>query len=215
MCKIRMQFLRLIFFTLTSYLLCCRLLDEFLLPSSNILPRTYRYLHAIMKDIGMDYQTIDACPNDHIIYYGQHASKTKCPQCLISRYQTNQVTKMVPRKVLRHIPIIPRLQRLFRCESITQFMDFHARKRSGDGFLRMPADGYALREIEEKWADFKDEPRNVRISLASDGVNPFRELRSIYSVWPIFVINNNIPPWMSIKREDIMLTMTVPDICLH
>jgi hypothetical protein len=27
--------------TLTSYLLCCRLLGEFLLPSSNILPRTY------------------------------------------------------------------------------------------------------------------------------------------------------------------------------
>ena len=68
MCKIRMQFLRLIFFTLTSYLLCCRLLGEFLLPSSNILPRTYQDLHAIMKDIGMDYQTIDACPNDHIIY---------------------------------------------------------------------------------------------------------------------------------------------------
>jgi hypothetical protein len=79
MCKIRMQFLQLIFFTLTSYFLCCRLLGEFLLPSSNILPCTYRDLHAIMKDIGMDYQTIDACPNNNIIYYGQHASKTECP----------------------------------------------------------------------------------------------------------------------------------------
>jgi hypothetical protein len=123
MCKIRMQFLQLIFFTLTSCLLCCRLLGEFLLPSSNILPRTYRDLNAIMKDIGMDYQTIDACPNDHIIYYGQNASKTECPQCLISRYRTDQVTKRVPRKVLRHIPIIPRLQQLFRSERITQFMD--------------------------------------------------------------------------------------------
>ena len=66
-----------------------------------------------MKDTGMDYQTIDACPNDHIIYYGQHALKTKFPQ-----YQTDQLTKRVPHKVLRHIPIIPRLQRLFRCESI-------------------------------------------------------------------------------------------------
>jgi hypothetical protein len=94
-------------------------------------------------------------------------------------------------------------------------MDYHARNRSGDGVLRMPVDGSAFREIEEKWADFKDEPRNVRLSLAADGVNPFRELRSIYSVWPIFVINNNIPPWMSIKREHIMLTMIVPGICLH
>ena len=72
MCKIRMQYLRLILFTLT---LCCRLLGDFLLPLSNILPCTYRDLHAIMKDIGMEYQTIDACPRDHIIYYGQHALK--------------------------------------------------------------------------------------------------------------------------------------------
>jgi hypothetical protein len=168
-----------------------------------------------MKDIGMDYQTIDECPNDHIIYYGQHASKTECLQCLISIYQTDQVKKRVPRKVLRHIPIIPRLQRLFRCESITQFMDYHARNISGDGVLRMLADGSAFREIEEKWAYFKDETRNVRLSLANDDVNPFRDLRSIYSVWTIFVINDNIPPWMSIKREHIMLTMIVRGICLH
>jgi hypothetical protein len=88
----------------------------------------------------------------------------------------------VPRKVLHHIPIIPRLQRLFRCESIAQFMDYHARKRSGDGILRIHVDDYAFREIEEKWEDFKDEPHNVRLPLAADGVNPFGELRSIYSV---------------------------------
>jgi hypothetical protein len=211
MFEIRIKYLQIItFFTLITYFLCRRLLGEFLLPSSNILPRTYRDLNAIMKEIGMEYQAIDACPNDHIIYYGQHASKTECPQCQTSRYRTDQLTKKVPRKVLRHIPIIPRLQRLFRCESIAQFMDYHARNRSGDGVLRMPADGYAFKEIEEKWPVFKDEPRNVRLSLAVDGVNPFGELRSIYSVWPIFVINNNIPPWMSIKREHIMLTMIVP-----
>ena len=133
-----------------------------------------------MKDIGMEYQSIDACPDDHIIYYGQHASKTEFPVCGISRYRTNQVTKRVPRRVLHHIPIIPRLQRLFKCESIAQFMDYHARNKNGQGVLRMPTNGSSFREIEEKWADFKDEPHNVRLSLAADGVNPFEELRSIY-----------------------------------
>jgi hypothetical protein len=94
-------------------------------------------------------------------------------------------------------------------------MDYHACNRSGDGVLQMPSDGSAFREIKEKWADFKDEPRNVRLSLAVDGVNPFGDIRSIYSVWPIFVINNKILPWMSIKREHIMLTMIVLGICLH
>jgi hypothetical protein len=65
-----------------------------------------RELCAIMKDIGMEYQAIDACPNDHIIYYGQYASEMKCLQCQIN---SDQVTKKVPHKVLCHIPIIPRL----------------------------------------------------------------------------------------------------------
>ena len=79
----------------------------------------------------------------------------------------------------------------------------------------MPIDGFAFRNIEGKWPHFKEEPRNVGLSLAVDGVNPFREIRSIYSVWHIFVINNNIPPWMSIKREHIMLVMIVPSVCLQ
>ena len=74
----------------------------------------------------------------------------------------------------------------------------------------MPTDGSTLNYIEEKWPIFKEEPRNVRLSLAADGVNPFGELRSTYSVWPIFVINNNLPPWMLIKRKHTMLAMIVP-----
>jgi hypothetical protein len=91
-----MQYLQLLFFTLTIYFLCFRLLGEFMLPSSNILPCTYQYLHDIMKYIGMEYQSIDAFFDDHITYYGQHASKTKCLVCGISVYQTDQVTIMVP-----------------------------------------------------------------------------------------------------------------------
>ena len=68
------------FFTLTSYFLCCRLLGEFLLPESNIFPITYIYLYVIMKYIGMEYQVIHACPNDHIIYYGKYALEIKFPQ---------------------------------------------------------------------------------------------------------------------------------------
>jgi hypothetical protein len=164
----------------------------------------------IMKEIGMDYQAIDACHNDHIIYYGQYALENECPQCQISRYRTNKALKKVSRKFLHYIPIIPRFQRLFKCQSITQFMNFHAKNISRDDVLRMPADSFALNHIEEKWPIFNEEPRNVRLSLADDGVNPFGELRSTYSVWSIFVINNNISPWMSIKREHTMLAMIVP-----
>ena len=95
-------------------------------------------------------------------------------------------------------------------------MDYHARNRSQDDVIRLPADGTDFRDMEEKLPHFKEEPRNLRIYLAADDVNPFAQIRSIYTVWPIFVINNNIPPWLSINREHIILSMIIPGIlCLQ
>jgi hypothetical protein len=60
-----------------------------------------------MKDIGMEYQIIDACPNDYMIYYGERKVDMKqCPKFKINRYHTDQVTKDMPHKVILHIPII-------------------------------------------------------------------------------------------------------------
>jgi hypothetical protein len=73
----------------------------------------------------------------------------------------------------------------------------------------MLADGSALNYIKEKWSIFKEEPRNVRLSLVADGVDPFGEIHSTYLVCFFFVINNNLPPWISIKREHTMLAMIV------
>ena len=105
------------------------MIAEFLLPPSNILPHTYQYLPSIMKEIGMHYEAIHACPNDHVIYYNKHEFATECLECHISRYWIDQVTKKVPHKVLSYIPIIPRLQWLFRWKNITQLIDYHALKK--------------------------------------------------------------------------------------
>ena len=72
-------------------------------------------------------------------------------------------------------------------------MDYHAHYRIQDDILWMPTDGYAFRDMKEKWPHFKEEPRNVRISLAAYAVNPYGKKRSIYLSLPIFVINNKIP----------------------
>ena len=95
-------------------------------------------------------------------------------------------------------------------------MDYHAHNRSQDDTLQMPPDGYAFTDMEEKWPHFKEEPRNLMISLTSYWVNPFAQMKSIYTVWPTFFINNNIPPWLSIKWEHIVLSMIIPGIlCLQ
>ena len=78
----------------------------------------------------------------------------------------------------------------------------------------MPTDGSTFKDIEDRWPLFKEEPRNLNLSLVVDSVNPFGEMRSVYSVWHIFIINNNIPPSMFVKREHIILEMIVPAIFL-
>ena len=94
-------------------------------------------------------------------------------------------------------------------------MDYHAKNKSQNDVIRMPGDGSTFRDMEEKWPHFKEEPRNIRISLEAYGVNPFSQMKSIYTVWSIFIINNNIPPWLLIKREHIMLSIIIPGMCLH
>ncbi|KAA0046038.1 transposase [Cucumis melo var. makuwa] len=43
---------------------------------------------------------------------------------------------------------------------------------SKDGKLRHPADSPAWKLVDFKWPDFGSEPRNLRLALSADGVNP-------------------------------------------
>jgi hypothetical protein len=42
-----------------------------------------------------------------------------------------------------------------------------------------------------------------------DGVNLYSLQNTNYFVWPVVVINNNIPPWLSMKNEHLMLALIV------
>ena len=42
-----------------------------------------------------------------------------------------------------------------------------------------------------------------------DGVNPYSLQNTNYSIWPVVVINNNTPPWLSVKSEHLMLALIV------
>ena len=69
------------------------MIAEFLLPPSNILPRTLQDLSSIMREIGMHYEAIHACPDDHVIYYNQHELEIECLEFHINRYRAYQEHK--------------------------------------------------------------------------------------------------------------------------
>ena len=54
------------------------------------------------------------------------------------------------------------------------------------------------------------DPRNLRFGLSSDGFNPFKDLSSRYSCWPVILVTYNLPPWLCMVREILMLTLLIP-----
>ena len=89
-------------------------------------------------------------------------------------------------------------------------MDWHAKNRSKYGFMRILADSKEMKHIEDKCPrKFKDEPRSIRLGLVIDGVCPFSFLIPNYTVWPVGLIVYNIPPWMSVRKEHLMLSLIV------
>ena len=72
-------------------------------------------------------------------------------------------------------------------------LTWHADGRKSDGLLRHPADSSQWKEFDCLYPDFGNDPRNVRLGLASDGMNPFGNLSTSHSSWPVLLMMYNLP----------------------
>ena len=75
--------------------------------------------------------------------------------------------------------------------------------------MRVPADSPAWKHIETTWSEFREDPRHLRLGLATDGVNPFGVRSTTWSTWPMVLINYNIPPWEATKKGNILLSLLI------
>src|SRR4051812_26941246 len=57
-------------------------------------------------------------------------------------------------------------------------------------------------ERERFHKPFATNPRNLRLGFAIDGFNPFGHMSSTYSMWPVFLIPYNFPPWMCVDQSN-------------
>ena len=82
---------------------------------------------------------------------------------------------------------------MYRCQDIAELMQWHAQNKSTDGKQRFVADSKVWMEFDNRWPDFAQDPRNMRLGLALDGVNPFSDQSTKWSTWPVLLINYNLP----------------------
>ncbi|KAL0556668.1 hypothetical protein IC582_005182 [Cucumis melo] len=66
-----------------------------------------------------------------------------------------------------------------------------------------------MEKIDNLWPEFGSEPRNLRLALSTDGVNPHGDLSSRYNCWPVMLVTYNLPPWLCMKRNFLMLTALI------
>jgi hypothetical protein len=100
-----------------------------------VLPSTCKEACKLLDELGIEYKQIHSSKNYFILYRGEYQNKVECPVCKENKYRTDVQGPTVPKKVLRHMPIIPRLQRMFRCKSLAQLMDWNAKNGSKYGFM--------------------------------------------------------------------------------
>ena len=75
--------------------------------------------------------------------------------------------------------------------------------------LRHAADSLQWKKIDSLYPEFGSDLRNVRLGLAIDGMNPYENLSSKHSSWPVLLIIYNLLFWLCIKRKYMMLSMMI------
>jgi hypothetical protein len=83
---------------------------------------------------------------------------------------------------------------MYRCKSLIEMLTWHK-----DGLICNVVYSLAWKHINENWPSFANDACNIRSGLALDGVNPFGDLNSCHSTWPVILLNYNLLPWLMTK----------------
>ncbi|XP_073121393.1 uncharacterized protein [Henckelia pumila] len=190
------------------------LLTDFgdMLPDNHNLPSSTYDAKKTLSCLSLSHEKIHDCSNDCILYRKQYKDCVSCPKCGSSRWKLNKKNiekKGIPAKVMSYFPPIPRFKRMFKSLETSKNLTWHAETTRVAGQLRHPSDSPSWRLVDHMWPDFESEPRNLRLALAADGINPHSNLSSRYSCWPVMLTTYNLPPSMCMKRKFIMLTMLI------
>jgi hypothetical protein len=102
-----------------------------LLPEGHILPKSMYELQKLLYALKVPYEQIHACLKGCVLFRKEHEKAKYCPKCQSSRYQEvesgdgqkRQLEILV--KILRYLPFISRIQRLYMSEETMKQMTWH------------------------------------------------------------------------------------------
>ncbi|XP_057987583.1 uncharacterized protein LOC131171464 [Hevea brasiliensis] len=146
------------------------------------LPESYSSARKYVSGLGLHYEKYDVCQNHCTLYWGSFANATSCQICGLSRWKSDEGKSKRKKTPYKVLRYFPLKPRLQKLFMSSQH------------------------------GSFASDARNVRLELAIDGFQPFRNMSSQHSIWPVILIPYNLPPWICMKQTNLMMSMIIPEL---
>jgi hypothetical protein len=198
---------------------CKELLSLFsdVLPSNHKMPKDMYQSKKLLSALSMEYEKIDVCKNNCMLFYKEHKNETKFLKCGKPRFfevvneDGEKVMTKITHKQLCYMPLTPRMKRLFISKKTTRHMRWHKEGvRENDQVMVHPSDSEAWKALDDFDSDFTRDAWNVCIRLVTDGFSSYNTSASSYTCWPVFAIPYNLPPALCMKYEYMFLCLIIP-----
>jgi hypothetical protein len=173
----------------------------------------------IVSGLGINYEKIDACEKNCMLFWKEHKDEIEYMHCDRSRYvkvinedEASITTKVVVKKLF-YISITPRHKRWFLCEETVQQMRWHKegiRDSEDVDIMSHPVDIEAWHALDRFDLEFARDTRSVHLGLSMDGFQPYSSNSSAYSCWSVFLIPYNLPPNKCLKEGFIFHALVIP-----
>lgn len=166
-----------------------------------------------MKKLGMWVEKIHVHLNECMLYYKETSHLQECLYCKAPRYnlQANNGDKQkknVPSKVLRHFPIILRLQRQLLSQKFVEHMSWHA-KNPRLLAVMTHAHSVTWKHLDRCHPSFASDACNVQLRLCIDSFNPFGYSSKLYSIWSVIITTYNLPRRMRLTHMFLFLSLII------
>ena len=134
-----------------------------------------------------------------------------CPKCGEERFEPHS---KIARKKFKYIPIRPRLRRMFGNKTMSKHLQSHkhtnATSNDTDTIMSDLHQSPAWISKYDDNGPFQGDPRGISLALCTDGMNPFSEHSTTYSMWPITLSILNLPRHVRHLPGSILLAGIIP-----
>nr|ABB47286.2 transposon protein, putative, CACTA, En/Spm sub-class [Oryza sativa Japonica Group] len=167
------------------------------------------------------YNESKGCDSEFTTLRKEYASLDECPTCGASRYKSNSNNglepsdttegrqRKIPQLVMWYLPVKDHIKRIYSNPRDAELMRWHEEGRKKDGMIRHPTDARQWINFDAQYREFAKDPRNIRFALSTDGVNPFGDMSSSHSTWPVLLTMYNLPTWLCQKRKYVLLCILI------